>query len=104
MSGEEQEERTGLSIMARPGRKGACVCVWVCDWLSDSVELCVCVCGVYWRDSDLVEDVKVPFTLILAHHSGFLQEEVGDFPPVRLSSSAELDLKVFTLPETHTIY
>lgn len=47
--------------------------------------------------SDLVENVEVPLVLVLAHDSRFLQQEVGDFPSVRLSSSAELDLEVFPL-------
>lgn len=45
----------------------------------------------------LVEDVKVPFIFILAHDSGFFQQEVGDLPSVWLSSSTKLDLKVFAL-------
>ena len=53
--------------------------------------------------SDLVVNVKVPLVLVLADHPGLLQEEVGDLPPVWLSPSAELDLKVFTLRKRKTL-
>ena len=48
-------------------------------------------------DSHLIEDVEVPFALVLAHHPRLLQQEVRDLPTVRLSTSAELDLKVLPL-------
>lgn len=48
-------------------------------------------------DSHLVEDVEVPLALVLTHHPRLLQQEVGDFTAIRLTASAELDLKVLAL-------
>ena len=41
--------------------------------------------------------MEVPLALILAHHPGLLQQEVGDPPAVGLAATAELDLKVLPL-------
>lgn len=45
----------------------------------------------------LVIDVEVSLSRILADHTGFFQQEVVDFAPVRLPTAAELDLKIFAL-------
>lgn len=47
--------------------------------------------------SDLIINVEVPLVLILAHHPRLLKQEVRDLASVRLSTSAELNLKVFPL-------
>ena len=45
----------------------------------------------------LVVDVEAAFSLVLRHHPRLLQQEVGDLPSVRFSSTTELDLKVLPL-------
>lgn len=59
-----------------------------CDW-----SMTICLLSA----SDLIINVEVPLALILAHHPRLLQQEVWDFATVWLSSSAELNLKVFPL-------
>lgn len=41
--------------------------------------------------------MKISFTMVLRHDPRFLQKEIWDFSSIRLSSTAELDLKVFSL-------
>jgi hypothetical protein len=45
----------------------------------------------------LVKDVKVAFALFQADDARFLEEEVGDGSADGLTSTTELDLKVFSL-------
>lgn len=51
----------------------------------------------------LVVDVEVSLSRVLWDNSTLLQQEVGDLPSIRSSSSTELDLKVFTLMCVHML-
>lgn len=60
-------------------------------------------CACLSSASDLIVNVEVSLVLILAHHPRLLQQEVWDFATVWLSSSAELNLKVFPLVDAKVI-
>ena len=45
----------------------------------------------------LVEDVEVPLAAVLTHHTGLLQQEVGDLPAGRLAPGTELNLHILAL-------
>lgn len=52
----------------------------------------------YFNNIYLIKDMKVALTLILIDNTGFFQKKVWYFTSIRLPPTAELYLKIFTLP------